>query len=167
MVIWRQIFSLKTSNNIAWVRIFHTFDSCKHVNSPRSRKKSQHGCGRWAPTPCPLFWCPNVQVSQCPGVLVSWCPSVLVSQYPGVPVSQYHSVPVSQCPFILVAPCPGVPVSQCTSVPVTCGGQRNTQEGGRRNAQGRGGRRNLKFSGQTDRGSYRAGAHLKIQRKYW
>ena len=39
MVIWRQIFSLKTSYNIAWGRIFHKLDYCKHVNSPLSGKK--------------------------------------------------------------------------------------------------------------------------------
>ena len=39
-------------------------------------QKSQHGCGRRAPAPCPLFWCPSVQVSQCPGVPVSWYPRI-------------------------------------------------------------------------------------------
>ena len=46
MVIWRQIFSLKTSHNIAWVRIFHKLDYCKHVNSPRSGKKFLRGGGQ-------------------------------------------------------------------------------------------------------------------------
>ena len=51
-------------------------------------KKSQHGCGRWAPQPHPLFhcpglplsWCPNVLVFHCPGVPVSWCPIVQVTE---------------------------------------------------------------------------------------
>ena len=43
MVIWRQIFSLKTSHNIAWLKIFHKLDYCKHVNSPRSGKKFLRG----------------------------------------------------------------------------------------------------------------------------
>ena len=38
MVIWRQIFSLKSSYNISWVRIFHKLGSCKQINSPRSEK---------------------------------------------------------------------------------------------------------------------------------
>jgi len=89
------------------------------------------------PAPCPLFWCPGVQVDWCPSVLVSQCFGVPVSQCHSIPVSRYHSVPVSPCPNVLVSwcpgvpmsQCPGVPISQCTSVPVTCGGQRNTQAG--------------------------------------
>ena len=37
-------------------------------------KKLQHGCGRWAPAPCLLFWCPGVPVFWCPSVPVSRCP---------------------------------------------------------------------------------------------
>ena len=43
-------------------------------------------------------------------------------------------------------------------------GETHKERRGRRNAQGKGGRRNAQFSGHTDtqtnRGSYRGGAHL-------
>ena len=60
-------------------------------------KKSQYGCGRWAPQPQPHL------VSQCLIVLMSRCPIGLVSW------------------------CPSVPVTWCPSVSVIAGGQRNTQ----------------------------------------
>ena len=55
-------------------------------------KKSQHGCGRWAPAP-----------RTPPIVIVSQWPSITVVQCLGVPVSWYPSIPLSWCPSVQVS----------------------------------------------------------------
>ena len=84
-----------------------------------------------------------------------------LSRCPGVPLSQFLFIPVSLCPSVLVSQCPSVPVSW-VGFGTAQGGYGEMHKGGRW--------RNAHFLGLTDiqpdthtyRGSYRAGAHLKM-----
>ena len=112
--------------------------------------------------------CPSVLVSQCSSIPVSQCPGITVSQCPGILVSWYLGVLVFWCPGILVSRCPYVPVSWCPSLPVyQCpsnlwGTKKHTRGDGETHKEGGDGETHNFWDRQTDRGSYRGGAHLKM-----